>query len=72
MTGNKISSDDVRPIPSEDNIGEVEKTQLAENEFEVFKKGEGVVDFRTVTWYHAAMIFLKSELHAPCPCDNPC
>ncbi|KIV85983.1 hypothetical protein PV11_01628 [Exophiala sideris] len=59
MVGDKISSDEVRPAVSEDNIGEVEKSHLAENEFEVFKIGEGVVDFRKVPWYHAAMIFLK-------------
>ncbi|KAF2102550.1 hypothetical protein NA57DRAFT_63457 [Rhizodiscina lignyota] len=30
-----------------------------ENEFEVFKKGEDVVDFRTVSWQKASIIFLK-------------
>jgi hypothetical protein len=32
-----------------------------ENEFEVFKKGEDVVDFRTVSWPKASVIFLKGE-----------
>ncbi|EXJ83980.1 hypothetical protein A1O3_04647 [Capronia epimyces CBS 606.96] len=54
-----MSSDEVRRVPSEEMVGTVEKADLAENEFEVFKKGEGVVEFRTVTWYHASMIFLK-------------
>lgn len=62
MDGHKKSLDEVRPVTSEENFGTIEKTDLADNEFEVFKKGEGVVDFRTVSWYHASMIFLKSEL----------
>ncbi|KIV92497.1 hypothetical protein PV10_03788 [Exophiala mesophila] len=59
MGGSKTSADEVRPAMSEDMIGTVDKEIIAENEFEVFKKGEGMVDFRTVTWYHAAMIFFK-------------
>ncbi|KIW55414.1 hypothetical protein PV05_07697 [Exophiala xenobiotica] len=59
MAGDKISMDNVRPVQSLDNVEAVEKGHLTENEFEVFKKGEGIVDFRTVTWYHASMIFLK-------------
>jgi len=32
-----------------------------ENEFEVFKRGEDVVDFRNVEWYKASVIFLKGK-----------
>lgn len=60
MVDSKTSADEVRPAMSEDMVGTVDKALIAENEFEVFKKGEGMVDFRTVTWYHAAMIFFKS------------
>jgi hypothetical protein len=33
-----------------------------ENDFEVFKKGEDVVDFRTVSWPKASVIFLKGPI----------
>ena len=33
-----------------------------ENDFEVFKKGEDVVDFRTVSWPKASVIFLKGAI----------
>lgn len=32
-----------------------------EDSFEVFKKEEGAVDFRTVEWIHASVIFLKGQ-----------
>ncbi|KAM0324440.1 hypothetical protein ACHAQA_008222 [Verticillium albo-atrum] len=35
------------------------KVDNATEAFEVFKKGEGTVDFRTVGWIHASVIFLK-------------
>ncbi|KAK1772066.1 transmembrane amino acid transporter [Phialemonium atrogriseum] len=35
------------------------KLEDAEDAFEVFKKGDGSVDFRTVSWIHASVIFLK-------------
>lgn len=34
-----------------------------ENDFEVFKRGEDVVDFRNVEWYKASVIFLKGAPH---------
>ncbi|KAF1817171.1 hypothetical protein P152DRAFT_387626 [Eremomyces bilateralis CBS 781.70] len=37
----------------------VVKDEAATDNFEVFKKEEGAVDFRTVSWIHAAMIFTK-------------
>ncbi|KAL6812001.1 neutral amino acid transporter-like protein [Trichoderma sp. SZMC 28015] len=33
--------------------------QADESDFEVFRREEGAVDFRTVTWPHASVIFLK-------------
>jgi hypothetical protein len=36
-----------------------------ENEHEVFKRGEGQVDFRTVGWVKAAVIFTKSQFSSP-------
>ncbi|KAH7094334.1 transmembrane amino acid transporter protein-domain-containing protein [Paraphoma chrysanthemicola] len=37
------------------NIGKVD----VENDGEVFKRGEGIEDFRTVSWIHTSVIFLK-------------
>lgn len=36
-----------------------EKVYLEDEE--VFKRGEGIEDFRTVGWIHTAMIFLKGK-----------
>jgi hypothetical protein len=32
-----------------------------EDQDEVFKRGDGQVDFRTVSWIRAGVIFLKSK-----------
>lgn len=40
-------------------VSKPENYQSGEDSFEVFKKGEGQVDFRTVGWLQAAVIFLK-------------
>ena len=32
-----------------------------EDKYEVFKRGDGQVDFRTVSWVRASVIFLKSQ-----------
>jgi hypothetical protein len=45
---------DVDPYTEKENM----------NDFEVFKKGEDLVDFRTVSWPKASVIFLKGRL--PC------
>ncbi|KAF2027783.1 hypothetical protein EK21DRAFT_102251 [Setomelanomma holmii] len=37
------------------NVGKVNP----ENDGEIFKKGEGIEDFRTVSWVHTSVIFLK-------------
>ena len=36
------------------------KQGASENDFEIFQKEEGAVDFRTVHWISACVIFLKS------------
>jgi hypothetical protein len=41
------------------------KMERTEDNFEVFKKGEGNVDFRTVGWIQASVIFLKGT----CACS---
>ncbi|PSN61447.1 hypothetical protein BS50DRAFT_592922 [Corynespora cassiicola Philippines] len=48
--------DDIAPVQSSSeslNIGKVE------DDGEIFKRGEGNVDFRTVSWIHTSVIFLK-------------
>lgn len=50
----------MEPIMAE-SYEEGVKDDAASEGFEVFKKTEGAVDFRTVGWVHTAMIFVKSE-----------
>ncbi|KAL2278187.1 hypothetical protein FJTKL_14609 [Diaporthe vaccinii] len=53
-------ADDITPVPARSS-GSIDagKLENAEDAFEVFKRGEGTVDFRTVGWIHASVIFLK-------------
>jgi hypothetical protein len=39
------------------NMGKVD----VENDGGVFKRGEGIEDFRTVSWIHTSVIFLKRK-----------
>lgn len=50
----------ITPVPIR-RSGSVEdgKLEAADEAFEVFRKREGEVDFRTVGWVHASVIFLK-------------
>jgi hypothetical protein len=47
------------PFADDVAVSKPEKYQSGEDSFEIFKKGEGQVDFRTVGWLQAAVIFLK-------------
>ncbi|OJD38033.1 transmembrane amino acid transporter [Diplodia corticola] len=61
MSEEKKSSLDIAQTPPDRGVGDAEAIAYdkeVENEFEVFKKGEGV-DFRTVSWVKATVIFLK-------------
>jgi len=51
--------DVIEPAQSNEsiNIGKVDP----ENDGEIFKRGAGYEDFRTVGWIHTAVIFLKRE-----------
>ncbi|KAK9609652.1 hypothetical protein V6Z98_010214 [Aspergillus fumigatus] len=55
--GLKISP--AEPFADDVGVSQSEKYQSGEDSFEIFKKGEGQVDFRTVGWLQAAVIFLK-------------
>ncbi|KAK7751468.1 hypothetical protein SLS62_006553 [Diatrype stigma] len=52
--------DTISPAPARSS-GSIDAVKLgdADDAFEVFKKQEGQVDFRTVSWIHASVIFLK-------------
>lgn len=55
-------TNDITPVPrSSGSIDAVKAEVVNDDAFEVFKRGEGTVDFRTVGWIHASVIFLKSE-----------
>ncbi|KAK1980691.1 transmembrane amino acid transporter [Colletotrichum cereale] len=57
---NSEKTDAITPAPVRSS-GSIDagKLENAEDAFEVFKRGEGTVDFRTVSWIHASVIFLK-------------
>lgn len=56
--------DDIKHAPNAPNDFNATDTQKAEIEYEdryeVFKRLDGQVDFRTVSWVRASVIFLKS------------
>lgn len=49
--------------PPTDDIGVANSEEIKEgdDQYEVFKRGDGQVDFRTVSWIRASAIFLKSK-----------
>jgi hypothetical protein len=51
--------DVIAPAVSPPESFSVEKADLEDGE--VFKRGEGYEDFRTVGWVHTAVIFLKRK-----------
>ncbi|KAK8048368.1 hypothetical protein PG994_010098 [Apiospora phragmitis] len=58
----KHGGDTISPAPARSSgsiEGEAVKIEPADDAFEVFKRQEGQVDFRTVSWIHASVIFLK-------------
>ncbi|KAJ5317889.1 hypothetical protein N7508_002397 [Penicillium antarcticum] len=46
------------PLYTDDPITDTQEAEV-EDKFEVFKRGDGQVDFRTVSWIRASIIFLK-------------
>ncbi|KAK6843752.1 hypothetical protein PG995_002710 [Apiospora arundinis] len=62
-TSEKHGGDHISPAPGRSSgsiEGEAVKIEgPADDAFEVFKRQEGQVDFRTVSWIHASVIFLK-------------
>ena len=52
--------DAISPARASESV-EAIKLENGDDRFEVFKQQEGVVDFRTVGWIHASVIFLKGR-----------
>ena len=46
---------------NEENSDKHEATNSGEDAFEIFKRQDGQVDFRTVSWIRASVIFLKGK-----------
>jgi hypothetical protein len=57
--------DRIETVPGYEEDGADFNKQADENNFEVFRRGEGAVDFRTVGWLHASVIFLKCKEELP-------
>lgn len=56
------SNDDIKEAPRYTDPPNTETAKAeVEDHYEVFKRGEGQVDFRTVSWIRAGIIFLKSN-----------
>lgn len=62
------SSDEIKESPffkGDSQPPEIQNADMqnaeAEDQYEVFKRGNGQVDFRTVSWIRAGVIFLKSK-----------
>lgn len=54
----------ITPIvePSNEDISDKnEGIHFGEDDFEIFKREDGQVDFRTVSWIRASVIFLKGK-----------
>lgn len=71
MAPSEKNDDAIQPAASRNSTSsnDVTKIENAEEAFEVFKRGDGAVDFRTVGWIHASVIFLKRT--APSSLLNP-
>lgn len=50
--------DEIAPAQSSTESVNTGKVDI-ENDGEIFKRGEGIEDFRTVHWIHTSVIFLK-------------
>ena len=58
-----VDSHDIKEISGSTVESDVYGTQKAEleDQSEVFRRGEGQIDFRTVSWIRAGIIFLKGK-----------
>lgn len=56
---NEKHEDIIEPTHSSTDSVNIGKADLEDGE--VFKTGEGLVNFRTVSWIHTSVIFLKRK-----------
>lgn len=56
---NEKRLNEIEPVHSSTDSINVVKADVEDGE--IFKRGEGIEDFRTVGWIHTAVIFLKRE-----------
>lgn len=70
---NEKGVDAIEAAPERTSSSSIEASKLADADeaLEVFKKGDGNVDFRTVSWVHASVIFLKGGSLPRVTEDNP-
>jgi hypothetical protein len=50
--------DTIQHAPSSEDVS-IRKVEDVENDGEIFKRGEGIEDFRTVGWVQTTIIFTK-------------
>lgn len=65
------TADAITPAHASESV-EAIKLENREEQFEVFKRGDGAVDFRTVGWIHASVIFLKGGFPRRIPSSALC
>jgi hypothetical protein len=56
--------DTIAPTQSSTESVDISKVDV-ENDGEIFKRREGIEDFRTVSWIHTSVIFLKRKAAPP-------
>ncbi|KAI1148542.1 transmembrane amino acid transporter [Nemania diffusa] len=60
LTSASEKGDAIKPILARSSASiEDVKVEASDDAFEIFKRGEGLTDFRTVSWIQASVIFLK-------------
>jgi len=65
MTTKRTDDSEAITVASPGNDGKPEAAKLdkagSDDAFEIFKKEDGAVDFRTVDWIPASVIFMKGK-----------
>lgn len=52
--------DDMIAPAADQSSDSIDLSKSGSEDLEIFKREEGAVDFRTVSWVHTSVIFLKS------------
>jgi hypothetical protein len=59
MSNEKSHPDTIEPARLQGSSESIDISKVDVEDGEIFKRGEGTVDFRTVSWVHTSVIFLK-------------